>query len=661
MKTVIIILCTALLAGCAPGDHPEPAPSPFADTLLRHVYDCADRRDSAGLAAWLDAPQDYLVLAALQGFSAFGNRIPVARIGELATDKTAPDAVRVMAVYVLGQRASAECLAPLTAALHEDEDAVSAEAIASLARQLPGAPDPSIDAEARQALLETVIGLLLNTPTDSEVLRSALGRAGAHIHRSYSGDDRLLVRLVQEMRFARGDDRYLMANAMARYTGAWDPAEIDFVKRWLTSEKDHQVRSAIMTMLGRIGDEESVSLLRTYATNPAVPVMVRINALRALTLQKKQDPLFYVSLLSVADEGVLGELLMLMQEKRIRLHADSVLNRCGQHASSFIRAQALGVALADRPSLLGSVNAAVTSAPDDMEKAYFLRALGNCNDPRQLAGILLPFLTDATHPVTASAAADALVQCASQSPVACDCGSMIRETFAAGDPGAMSVLSGMLGDSQVRIVPEIKDLAFMREALNSLTLPRDIEAFNAIQQALNRLEGTSAPDRKPEYNHPIDWDYLSALGATPVVEISTAKGSFSIALEPMYSPGSVAAFCRWVEEGYYNNKPFHRVVNNFVIQTGCPRGDGWGSASFTLRSEFGLHHYRAGAVGLASAGTDTESCQWFVTHLPTPHLEGRYTIIGYVNEGMDVVARITPGDMVINARLVKEKYDSGLH
>lgn len=661
MKTLFFILSAALLAGCASGDYAEHPPSPFTDTLLCRLYECADRRDSAGLTEFLNEPQDHLVLAALQGFSAFGNRIPVARIGELAMDKTAPNAVRVMAVYVLGQRPSAECLAPLAAALQADEDAVSAEALVSLARQLPSASDPSMEAGARKALIAQIIGLVLNTPTDSEVLRSALGRAAAHIHRSYSGDDHLLQRLVQEMHPASGGDRYLMANAMARYTGAWDAAEIDFVKRWLTTEKDHQVLTAIMTMLGRIGDEESVSLLRTYATNASVPAMVRIAALRALTLQKKQDPQLYISLLSDADESVLGELLMLMQEKSIRLQADSVLKRCGQHTSSFIRAQALGVALADRPSLLASVNAAVTSATNDMEKAYFLRALGNCNDPRQLAGILLPFLTDTTHPVTASAAADALVQCAGQSPVACDCEALIRETFAAGDPGAMSVLSGMLGDSQVRIEPEMKDLAFIREAMNALSLPRDIEAFNAMQQALNRLEGTSVPDRKPAYNHPIDWDYLSTLGATPVVEISTAKGSFSIALEPINSPGSVAAFCRWVEEGYYNDKPFHRVVNNFVIQTGCPRGDGWGSASFSLRSEFGLHDYRAGAVGLASAGTDTESCQWFVTHLPTPHLEGRYTIIGYVNAGMDVVARITPGDLIISARLVKEKYDSGLH
>ncbi|MFT6354715.1 MAG: cyclophilin family peptidyl-prolyl cis-trans isomerase [Cryomorphaceae bacterium] len=80
--------------------------------------------------------------------------------------------------------------------------------------------------------------------------------------------------------------------------------------------------------------------------------------------------------------------------------------------------------------------------------------------------------------------------------------------------------------------------------------------------------------------------------------------------------------------GFYDGTFFHRIVPGFVSQGGGPRGDGYGSEDHTLRSEFSPLKYGKGVVGLASAGKDTESCQFFFTHLPTPHLDGRYTIIG---------------------------------
>jgi cyclophilin family peptidyl-prolyl cis-trans isomerase len=118
------------------------------------------------------------------------------------------------------------------------------------------------------------------------------------------------------------------------------------------------------------------------------------------------------------------------------------------------------------------------------------------------------------------------------------------------------------------------------------------------------------------------------------------------------APGTVMSIARLVEEGYYDGKLFHRVVPNFVIQTGCPNGDGWGGLDFTMRSEFTELMYTSGTVGMASAGQDTESCQWFITHSPTPHLNGRYTIFAYVTSGMDVVQNIEVGDRIIKMSLI---------
>ena len=99
-------------------------------------------------------------------------------------------------------------------------------------------------------------------------------------------------------------------------------------------------------------------------------------------------------------------------------------------------------------------------------------------------------------------------------------------------------------------------------------------------------------------------------------------------------------------------KVFHRVVPNFVVQAGCPRGDGWGSTDYTIRSEFDPMNYGEGYMGMASAGKHTESCQWFITHSPAPHLEGRYTIFAKVTQGMDVVHRIEIGDQILGIDLL---------
>ena len=118
------------------------------------------------------------------------------------------------------------------------------------------------------------------------------------------------------------------------------------------------------------------------------------------------------------------------------------------------------------------------------------------------------------------------------------------------------------------------------------------------------------------------------------------------------APGSVASILKLVEDGFYNGKYFHRMVPNFVVQGGCPRGDGFGGVNYTIRSEFSSLKYTSGAVGLASSGPDTESCQWFVTHCPTPHLDGRYTIIGYVIKGMETIHKLGVGDRMIKVERI---------
>jgi cyclophilin family peptidyl-prolyl cis-trans isomerase len=136
------------------------------------------------------------------------------------------------------------------------------------------------------------------------------------------------------------------------------------------------------------------------------------------------------------------------------------------------------------------------------------------------------------------------------------------------------------------------------------------------------------------------------LGPTPKAIIKTNKGTITLQLLRDNAPFTVLSFVKLVRKNFYNGLSFHRVVPNFVIQGGDPRGDGWGGPGFAIRSEYSLAPFARGSAGVASAGKDTEGCQFFITHQPTPHLEGRYTVFGRVLNGQDVVDRIQIGDTI---------------
>ena len=99
-------------------------------------------------------------------------------------------------------------------------------------------------------------------------------------------------------------------------------------------------------------------------------------------------------------------------------------------------------------------------------------------------------------------------------------------------------------------------------------------------------------------------------------------------------------------KGFFNGIAIHRVVPDFVVQDGDPRGDGEGGPGFTIRDEINQRPYLRGTVGMALDWQDTGGSQFFITHSPQPHLDGRYTVFGHVVSGMEVVDRLVPGDFV---------------
>ena len=133
--------------------------------------------------------------------------------------------------------------------------------------------------------------------------------------------------------------------------------------------------------------------------------------------------------------------------------------------------------------------------------------------------------------------------------------------------------------------------------------------------------------------------------------IYTDKGQIKLELLPQDAPITVDSFITLARKGYFNNLTFHRVVPNFVIQGGDPRGDGEGGPGFTIRDEINQRPYLRGTVGMALDWRDTGGSQFFITHSPQPHLDGRYTVFGQVVTGMTIVDSLTQADVIERVRI----------
>lgn len=167
-----------------------------------------------------------------------------------------------------------------------------------------------------------------------------------------------------------------------------------------------------------------------------------------------------------------------------------------------------------------------------------------------------------------------------------------------------------------------------------------VEAANAIRPAIAG-RAVDDPAWKPLLDPPF----------SPHAFIETDRGTIEIELAIQDAPQTVANFMALARRGFFNGLAIHRVVADFVVQDGDPRGDGEGGPGFTIRDELNERPYLRGTVGMALDWEDTGGSQWFVTHSPQPHLDARYTVFGHVVTGLEVVDRIVPLDVIHRVRI----------
>ncbi len=141
-----------------------------------------------------------------------------------------------------------------------------------------------------------------------------------------------------------------------------------------------------------------------------------------------------------------------------------------------------------------------------------------------------------------------------------------------------------------------------------------------------------------------------------VVHMETTRGTIEITLYPQHAPQTVNNFVFLARQGFYDGVSFHRVISNFVVQGGDPTGTGRGGPGYRFGDEVKgnpLKH-ETGVISMANAGPNTNGSQFFITHSPQPHLNGKHTVFGKVTKGMEVVNAIRQGDEMVKVTVTEQ-------
>jgi peptidyl-prolyl cis-trans isomerase B (cyclophilin B) len=138
-------------------------------------------------------------------------------------------------------------------------------------------------------------------------------------------------------------------------------------------------------------------------------------------------------------------------------------------------------------------------------------------------------------------------------------------------------------------------------------------------------------------------------------EIKTHEGTMKLELYFKQAPNTVANFVHLADSGFYNGLTFHRIIEGFMAQGGDPNGDGTGGPNWKIDDEKNDLKHEAGTLSMANAGPNTAGSQFFICHMPQPHLDGRHTIFGKLVSGFDVLTRLERGDPMLSVKITEVK------
>ncbi len=236
--------------------------------------------------------------------------------------------------------------------------------------------------------------------------------------------------------------------------------------------------------------------------------------------------------------------------------------------------------------------------------------------------------------------------------------SRLKYMMARGEDTHVEIRAAMVDCASAFVSDDVKDTTAM-EIIIAGVLDSDYIVRRTAAEVYDEKLGEDYYDRVPPANTRLGVGKITGAVekyvVNPYATIVTNRGEIEMELYFDVAPLTVLNFMDLAKRGFYEDLIFHRVIPNFVVQGGCPLGTGWGDPGYTIRCEYSDEPYRRGTVGVATSGKDTGGSQFFITHSPQPHLDGRYTVFGQVLAGMDVVDQIVRGDTIKEIQIYEGK------
>ncbi len=633
------------------------------NTTIQEIFDLQDRRMSKDLLVNFnhkDATYRYITTMAFASIQDTTQEV-IDRLGEMTNDED--EEVRYAAIYALGQSGHERAVEPLVKAFKNDLSTASNRWNAMVLESIGKCGTKQDLAYLLKPQKYTQQDTFLFEGQSAGIYRFAL--------RGLTSEKgtRKMVNFVSNKSYSVNTRRM-----GAHYLGRVRDIDLTEYKpkilKAIETEKDDYTKMALVNSVKSITDEDSTALkvLKKQFTK-SLDYRVKINIMRALARYDYPAvrPIF-MSALKNKNEQVRIHAAEYFRKNAFRPDVELYYEMGSDSTSTDwrLKLNMLGAALANvsytKAALRKAINENIRSiyleSKNPYEKGLALEASAGFAGNYKF--LMDEALNKENHSNVRTKALEGLVTIRKNPRLAAIFGeyyfgvaSQIKKTFKNaiidGDVGLISVASGAIRNPDFRYKASFKyDNEFLKTAQEKLKLPKETEAFYDLQKTIDYLMDVESPQVKlPEFNHPINWGTLKDVGPNTFATVETDKGEVILEFYHKLSPASVGNFIKLARDGFFDGKSFHRVVGNFVAQGGCPRGDGYGGLDYSLRSELSTVKYdNEGYVGMASAGKDTEGVQFFITHSPTPHLDGKYTIFAKVTEGMDVVHELMVGDKI---------------
>ncbi len=642
---VLSIALVAVFTGCLD----KPTSNKFRNKDLIRLAELTDRRQTDSLLVYLKSKQPLLRIEAAYGLASVRDERAVDYLHNALND--AVPEVRQAAAYALGQIMNPTSIKKLAFSLRYESKPAVYHAITEALGKIAGAQH---SAGLTPEFVEDAVNALLNFEKSDSIGINGLAKAAFWLHQSGWNDPRFMNRIHAYYASSSPINRRAMAFATSRYKGSWfvDTLQANRLLSWITNDNDVIAKAAGLAIAPRVGSQTANQLVIAELQNTQNPIEVLVSACRAAGKMDSISSAIIQPLCSHPHSYVKEEAMRALMQKPVSIEQCNAIRIALKNES--IPLQSLGLRLLAAQgdtSQLATWLSEIQREPTPFLRGQRIKALG-----------AFPSAADACYQGAISAVdileqnayTEAFIEVHNLPNAVRDSAyiDQLLSIFNRNDVGLMALCAAEMRNLELTEAAKQRSTSALTAALPQLTLPRDVETYNEIVKTINSLGMEKREEAILAFNHPIDWELVKSIDRRQRAEVMTTQGKIVFELHVEDAPGTVAGFVQLARQGFYTDKYIHRVIPNFVAQGGCPRGDGMGSTDYTLRSEFRLHSYGTGTVGMASAGPDTESCQWFITHIPTPHLEGRYTIFAHVVEGLELVDKLTIGDRILSVSIL---------